>query len=177
MISRKPIGSLARAARVAAALLAICMILAPRAHADPVRSSPLLQSSVLVSGNYSNLYSLNVNGPGVLTVTLENISWPSRLAQLDCAVYSNSGLLQSLNDTTVWKFETTGPGQFYASILAQAGGSLHLGLFSINVSFEPSGTVVPLPAGVWLLGSVLGLYGLRRALNSVRFVFNEVRIA
>jgi hypothetical protein len=168
---------MARALRVAAALLAICAILAPRAHADTLRGNSLVQSSVMVSGNYSNMFSMNVSGPGVLTVRLENISWPERLAKLDCAIYSSDGLLKSLTDTTEWKFETTGPGLFYASVLAAAGGSLNLGLFSINCSFEPGGAVVPLPAGVWLLASVLGLFALRRVWASARFVFGAERFA
>jgi hypothetical protein len=159
------------------ALLALCLVLAPRAHADPVGSNSLLQSSVMVSGSNSSLYSMNVSGPGVLTVQLENIAWPERLSHLDCSIYSNNGFLQALQDTAQWQFEVTGPASFYASIIAGAGGQLNLGLFSIKVTFQSAAAVVPVPAAVWLLGSVLGLFGVRRLWPSMRFAFGGERFA
>jgi hypothetical protein len=173
MISRMPASSL----RIAAALLAVGIMVAPRAHADTIGGGALVQNSGLVSGTQSSVYSVNVNGPGVLTVQLENISWPERLAHLDCSIYSNSGFLHALQGTAEWQFVTTGPGSFYASVFAGAGGLLDIGLFSIKVTFQPSAALVPLPAGVWLLGSVLGLFGVRRAWPAVRFVIGEDRFA
>ena len=173
MISRTRFSSFG----IAAALLAAGFVLAPAAHADTMGNGALVQSSVLVSGNQSSMYSVNVNGPGVLTVQLENISWPERLAHLDCSIYSNSGFLHALQGTAEWQFMTTGPGSFYASVFAGAGGLLNIGLFSIKVTFQPSGALVPLPAGVWLLGSVAGLFGVRRAWPRMRFAFGKQHLA
>ncbi len=166
-----------RTLRASTAVLALCLMLAPRADADPVGPTPLVESSVMVAGSHSSLYTLDVSGPGVLTVRLENISWPERLSQLDCAITSSSGLLDSFSNSGEWKFVTTGPASFYASIIAGAGGRLNLGLFSIRVTFEWAASVVPLPAAVWLLGSVLGLFGLRRAWPAMRFAFFREQFA
>jgi len=176
MIDRKP-STGSRALRIGAALLAVALMLAPRAHADPVGNGVLTQASVLVSGNHSSVYSVDVNGPGVLTVRLENIAWPERLSQLDCSIYSTDGLLHSLDGGGEWKLETTGPMSFYTSVLAGAGGQLKLGLYSLKVTFQAGASLVPVPAAVWLLGSVLGMFGLRRAWPAVRFSFGAERFA
>src|SRR5262245_14311972 len=178
MIDRKPlIGSFGRALRIGAALVAVALMLAPRAHADPVGNGVLTQASMLVAGSSATVYSMDVNGPGLLTVRLENIAWPERLAKLDCSIYSDGGLLQALDGGGVWKLETSGPMSFYASVLAGAGGQLKLGLYSLKVTFEAGASLVPVPAAVWLLGSVLGIFGLRRAWPVVRFSLAAERLA
>jgi hypothetical protein len=169
--------ALRRAARISLALCAICLLLAPRAHADSIGANSLLQNSVLVAGSQSSVYSFKTSGAGVLTVHLENISWPERLAQLDCSIYSNAGFLHALDGSSEWKFVTTGAESFYASVLAGAGGRLNLGLFSIRVTFESAASLVPLPAAGWLLASVLGLFGFRRVLPTLRFMLERERFA
>jgi hypothetical protein len=166
----------ARLLRVGFALLAICLALAPRAQADTIGISTV-QGSVLVSGSSASVYSINAIGPGVLTVRLENISWPERLAQLDCSIYSGDGLLKSLSGTTEWQFLVTGPASFYASVFAGTTGRLNLGLYSFKLTFESAASLVPLPAAGWLLGSVLGVFGLRRSLPVLRFAFGRQRFA
>lgn len=166
----------ARLLRVGFALLAISLALAPRAHADPIGVSTV-QGSVLVSGSASNVYSINAIGPGVLTVRLENISWPERLSQLDCSIYSADGLLKSLSDTSEWIFEVSGPASFYASVFAGSAGRLNLGLYSFKLTFESAASLVPLPAAGWLLASVFGIFGVRRSLPMLRFAFGLQRFA
>jgi len=163
MIDRMLNRPILRTLRMGVAVLAIYALLAPSARADSIAGETLVQSSVMVAGSHSSVHQLNVSGPGVLTVRLENISWPARLDQLDCSIYSADGFLQSLNDSAEWKFATTGPASFYASILAGAGGHLKLGLFSIRVTFESAASLVPIPAAAWLLGSVLGIFGIGRS--------------
>ena len=176
MTSNFPTQNMRRVVLIPAAVLALGLALAPRAHADTV--SPLVQSSVLVAGSQSSVYSFNVSGPGTFTVHLENISWPERLAHLDCSIYSSGGFLQALSGSADWQFVTTGAGSFYANILAGAGGRLNLGLYSIKVTFESAAALVPLPAAAWLLASALGLFGLRRhALPALRFVLGRERFA
>lgn len=166
----------ARMLRVGLALVAICFALAPRAHADNIPAA-MIQSTTMVTGNASTVYTLNTNGPGKLTVRLENISWPERLASLDCSIYSNDGLVTALQGTTEWSLMTTGPASFYANVLAGAGGRLNMGLFSIRMTFESAASLVPLPAAGWLLASVLGFFGLRRSAPILRFALGRERFA
>lgn len=173
MIDRIKVGYLGRTLRLAAAAVALCLMLAPRAHADLVAPASLVQNSVLVSGSHASVYSLNVSGPGVLTVKLENLSWPERLAQLNCSVFSKDGLVQALNGSAEWSFAINGPASFYASVFADAAGRFKLGLYSIKVTFQSAASLVPVPAAAWLLGSVLGMFGIRRVMPALRFAWRR----
>lgn len=152
----------------ASGLLCAGLSLAPRAQADTLPVESLVQSSVLVSGTQSRLFEFDASGPGVLTVRLENISWPEQLARLDCSIYSNEGLIRAFSGAAEWRFETTGAASFYANVLAGAGGRLDLGLYSLYVSFQSHVAAVPVPAAAWLLASALGLFGLRRFVGARR---------
>lgn len=161
----------------ALALLAAAVMHSP-AQAMTIDASTSLQKSLMVSGSYSGIESFSVTRAGTLTIHLENIAWPERLSQLNCSIYSQSGFMHSLTDSATLSFDIAGAGTYFANISAGAGGLLNLGLFSFKVSFVPSTPTVPVPAAVWLLGSVLGIFGLRqRVLPALKFLFMRTQYA
>jgi hypothetical protein len=159
---------------LAIALLAGAGFAAPDAHADTV----LVSQSSMVSGSFANVYSFTTSQAGTLTLRLENIAWPERLAALSCNLYDSKNILGSLATTGEIRLDLAGPGTFFSHLFAQSGGALDLGLFSLKVSFTPSTPTVPLPAGVWLLGSVIGIFAIRRhAVPALESLLGRVRFA
>ena len=160
------------------AVLAAAAFHALPAQALTIDANTSLQKSLMVSGSYSGVETFSVTRPGTLTIRLENISWPERLAQLNCSIYSQTGFMHSLTDSATLTFDIAGAGTYFANLSAGAGGLLNLGLFSFKVSFVPSAPPVPVPAAVWLLGSVLGIFGLRqRVLPALRSLFARTQFA
>jgi hypothetical protein len=156
-------------------LLVICAaVAAPAAHADTI----LMSQSTMVSGTFSSVHSFATTQAGTLTLKLENIAWPERLAALSCNLYDNKSMLGSLATTGEIRLELAAPGTFFSHLFAQSGGALDLGLFSLKVTFAPAAPTVPLPAGLWLLGSVCGIFGIRRhALSALRFLLGRTQFA
>ncbi|HTU65478.1 MAG TPA: hypothetical protein VMF52_06000 [Steroidobacteraceae bacterium] len=155
------LANLRRFRSLALGLIALAALAATPAQAVMLDGNGDLQKSTLVSGSYSSVESFSVARAGTLTVRLENIAWPEKLAQLNCSIYSDAGFMHQLTNSAELRFDVAGPGTFYANLTAGAAGFLNLGLFSFKVSFVPNAPV-PLPAAVWLLGSAVGLLGLRR---------------
>jgi hypothetical protein len=141
---------------------------APRAHADTL----LVSQTSMISGSFSGVYTFSTTQAGTLSLKLENIAWPERLAALSCNLYDSQNLLGSLATTGELQIQVAGAGTYFSHLFAQAAGALDLGLFSLNVSFHPSVSAVPLPASVWMLLSVIGLFGLRRFASPL---FNTLR--
>jgi hypothetical protein len=146
---------------------------APRAHADPV----LVSQSSMISGSFSGVYTFSTTQAGTLSLRLENIAWPERLAALSCNLYDGQTLLGSLATTGELQIQVAGAGTYFSHLFAQAAGVLDLGLFSLNVTFHPSVSAVPLPAAVWMLLSVIGFFGIRRfALPFLKFTLRPLAI-
>jgi hypothetical protein len=129
--------------------------------ADAPLNGALASQTNLFSGPESADFSINVPGPGDLVVQLSSInvgSWVD--ADLSLSVNSATGLLETVSGVTgtdlLSPLAVTGPEQLFVNLTGQATGSLDLGLYSVNVVFQPS--AVPLPSSAWLL--VAGLAGL-----------------
>jgi hypothetical protein len=144
-----------------AALLAVLCIAAP-ANADT-----LLTETSLLQGQQSLGYSLKVNGPGTITVSLSDMNWQGRLEDLSFAMAGSTGLvnpaLTAAAAGSALTFTVGEAGTYFACVSGRATGRYGLGLFSLVVTFAASTPAVPLPPGIWsLLGGLAGLAALRR---------------
>lgn len=97
---------------------------------------------------------------GRVTVQLNDLAWPERLASLSfAAVSGSSNLLGAMDGAGTMSFDIAGPMAFFARVYAAPQGDLGVGLYSMRVDFAP----VPLPPALWLLGSAIaGVFGLSR---------------
>jgi len=140
---------------------------APHAHADSV----LMAQTTLVTGSVSTVDSFTAPTAGTVTVNLQSISWPASLSSLSFSASSASQVLASWNGTGVASDVATfdvAAGTYFTHILATAGGSLGVGLYSMLLTFTPSGSPppVPLPASGWMLLTGLFMFaGLMRAMR------------
>ena len=124
--------------------------------------------TVMVSGTSAKDSQFTVSSAGTVTVSLQNLDWPTQLSALSFSATSTSQVLASWNPLAsnitggVMTFDV-GAGTYFTHVMATASeGStkLDLGLYSMNLTFTP----VPLPASGWLL--LTGLFvlaGLARA--------------
>lgn len=152
---------------LAAPLALAALAAAPHAYANSV----LLAQSNLVSGNVATDSSFTVKSAGEVTVTLQNIAWPASLSALSFSATSASKVLASWNGTGLSSDTATfdvAAGTYFTHVFAAAGGPLDLGLYSMLVSFSPTGNPppVPLPASGWmLLTGIFVLAGLTRVVR------------
>jgi hypothetical protein len=147
----------------AAVLLGTAAVTAARA--DMV----LLSDTTLVTGQRASVYSFNTPAAGTVTVQLTNLAWPQALSNLSFMATTPTQVLSSWSapssppgpTTETMTFQVTGSGAYYADVMATAGGPLHLGLYSLSLSFAPPGSPVPLPSsGGLLVGALVVLFGL-----------------
>jgi hypothetical protein len=142
--------------------LLLCGMAATAARADMV----LLSDTTLVTGNRSSVYSFSTPAAGTVTVQLTNLAWPQALSNLSFMASTPTNVLSSWFDpslvtsqstTNTLTFQVASSGAYFADVMATAGGSLDLGLYSLSLTFAPAGTV-PLPASGWLLAGALVLF-------------------
>ena len=145
-----------------AVLLAVCFARSPLAHADAM----LLASTDLVTGTSGATFSFDAPTSGTVTAQLAPLAWPVPLNALS---FSATTASQTLDSWTMSSPSTTpyvgsfqvGSGTYFAHVMATAGGSLDIGLYSLLLTFKPS--AVPLPATDWtLLAGVFMLFGFAR---------------
>ncbi len=145
----------------------------PNAWADSI----LLAQTTLVSGLESTDDSFTVPTAGTVKVTLSNLDWPTQLTSLSFSATSANQVLASWNGTGTDLTSNTstfnvGAGTYFAHIMANAGGALNLGLYSLMMTFTPNATpTVPLPASGWmLLTGMFVLAGLARAVRPLELM-------
>jgi hypothetical protein len=95
-----------------------------------------------------------VTSAGTVRVTLTDLTWPERLANLSFAATGSSQVLGRLDAPGVLSFAMAAAGNFSADVFGTPRGAASMGLFSLHIDFAP----VPLPAAAWLL--LTGLTGL-----------------
>jgi len=159
-----------KSARMAARCVAMLATLTWALGAtQPARADSLLASQTdLFTGSQSADFSVNVPGPGDLVVSLTSInvgSWVD--ANLTLSLDTPTSVLENAIGVTgselLSPIAVAGPETLFLNVLGQATGSLGVGLYSVNVVFEPTSTV-PLPSSAWLL-----LAGLAAAGGMLRF--------
>jgi len=139
--------------------------------ADMVSAEALVQQSTLVINQQSNVYSFNAPGPGTLEVTVDDIVWPVPLSALSVAVTSPSSVLGTMNVNGEMDLTISKAGTYYADVTGKAGGSLDVGLYAVQVTFVPQGTV-PLPGSMaLLLGGLLSLGAARWWMRNESFMY------
>jgi len=138
----------------------------------------LKAATTMVYGTSADTYSFNAPSAGTVTAQVSSVPWPVPLTALSFSVTTATDVLPSLHPSAAQpaafamsdpQAETfqVGPGTYFAHVMATAGGSLDLGLYSIILTFTPS--AVPLPAaGSLLLMGVVVLLALRRTMRGSR---------
>jgi len=136
--------------------------LSPSAHADTL----LMASTNLVAGSSATTYSFNAPSAGTVTAQLTSLPWPVPLSSLSFSATSASNTLSTASVTSGSQVETfqVGSGTYFAHVMATAGGSLDLGLYSLMLTFSPSAVPLPTAGGLLLIG-LLVLFGLRRTIG------------
>jgi hypothetical protein len=150
-----------------APLALTCLSIAPHARADSI----LLAQTTLVSGTVSTVDSFVAPSAGVVTVTLKSLDWPTSLSALSFSATSADQVLASWSGTglasDIASFDV-GAGTYFAHIMATAGGTLDMGLYSLLMTFTPTAgpPAVPLPPSGWML--VTGMFVLAGLARVIR---------
>jgi hypothetical protein len=121
----------------------------------------LYDSSGFLQGSQGFTKSFDLSGPGVLTVTLTNVDWPTKLAGLDALLSNSSGRIGQKMGEGVTEVEVDG-GRIYANWFGQAQGPFNVGVYGMKIEFQPNQQVVPLPTSLALLASGLLLLAWQR---------------
>jgi hypothetical protein len=147
---------------LAAGIVMICAawgLSAGAARADTV----LYDSAGFMQGPQSFVQSFDIASAGTLTVTLASIPWLDTIAGLTCFFTTSSGLVGTSMSAGTESISVN-PGVIYAHWFGDAAGANGIGVYGLNIKFQPSGsTAVPLPTSLLLFLSGIGmLWAARR---------------
>jgi len=135
---------------ILAAVLACTWLVPDRARASEV----MYEGSGFLRGTQSFVDSFELPSAGTLTVTLSNIDWPEKLANLSLVMSTPAGALGPSMGAGTATFDVQA-GNIFAQWFGTAQGPLNAGVYSIKIEFQA--TAVPLPTSIALLLSGLGL--------------------
>jgi len=137
-------------------LVAIAALTASLIPHGPARagSEVLMDTSGFISGTQSFVDTFYVGSAGTLTVTLSDTGWPAPIQGLDFFVTSANTVLAPVTGPGT-DVIGVGPGTISVHWFGQASGPLQLGLFGIDLQFQPGAVPVPLPTSLLLLVSAL----------------------
>jgi hypothetical protein len=149
------------AAKITLAVLLVAMGFgaSPKAQADQL----LKASTTLVYGSSADTFSFSTPGAGTVTAEVSSLPWPVPLSALSFVATTSSETLSSWSTTSpmaspqIETFDVAGAGTYFAHVMATAGGTLDMGLYSVMLTFSSS-AAVPLPAAIELF--LLGVFVL-----------------
>ena len=146
---------------------------APAAQADTL----LLASTNMVSGTSGATFQFNAPGNGTVTAEISSVPWPVPLSALSFSATTATDTLASWSSSGPMsspQFETfqVGSGNYFAHVMATAGGELNLGLYSLLLTFTPSAVPLPAAAGLMLMGLLI-VFALRKTLRANQEGGNE----
>jgi len=124
-----------------------------------VGASTVLSTTTEVFGSGTAVYSFDAPSAGTLNVQLTDVGWPTRLSSLTATIYSPTDSLGSLSAAGDLTLLVSGPSDLSAFISAHAQGALNLGLYSVDITFSPNASPVPLPSTGLLLTGGIGILG------------------
>jgi hypothetical protein len=158
-------GPAARFGLLVVVLVTLCLGRSPLAHADTM----LLATTTMVSGTSASSFSFNTPSDGIVTAQISSLPWPVPLSALSFSATTASDTLSSWSSSApsstpyIETFQV-GAGTYFAHVMATAGGTLDLGLYSLMLTFTPSAVPLPAAAGMLLIG-LLVLFALRRTMG------------
>ena len=115
------------------------------------QASMVYEDVGFISGTGSASDSFQISSPGSYQVTLTDFEFPAEFEELDLAITSSGQSYGTFSGPGVYSFDVTSPGWYWANIAGNAGGSLDLGLYGIQIQ----SLATPLPASLLLLASAL----------------------
>jgi hypothetical protein len=124
-------------------------------------SEVLYDGTGIFVGQQSFQDGLYISGPGTLTVTLTNDSWPSPLANLSFVVSSTQNLLGPEMSAGTATYQITSAENVFVQAFGTAQGPLNTGAYGLEVQFAPL-SPVPLPTTLATLLSGLVLLAWHR---------------
>lgn len=163
LMTMKGLGPMGRLGPLAVMLVMLTTL----GHSTPAHADTLLLASTnLVYGTSAATYSFDAPSAGTVTAQLTSLPWPVPLSSLSFSTSTASNTLSSWDATSAPQVETfqVGTGTYFAHVMATAGGSLNLGLYSLMLTFSPSAVPLPTAGGMLLIG-LLVLFGLRRTIG------------
>lgn len=132
------------------------------AQAEMVASEPTFRDLQFVDGVSLNSTSFEVSEAGAFTVSLIDYAFPDTFDELTVAITDAAASffvaqVRAGVDPTQIVLDTA--GTYVASVFASVEGT---GLYALSVTPADLDVVIPLPAGLWLLLSGLGLLAATR---------------
>jgi hypothetical protein len=139
---------------LATTALVFCAAFAPfgSARADTV----LYDNAGFVQGSQSFVDSFTITTPGTLTISLADVPWLDTLSDLSLFLTTASGPMGGSMGSGTESMQV-GPGTIYAHWFGDASGQFKVGVYSLEITFQPQISAVPLPGSLILLLSGLGL--------------------
>jgi hypothetical protein len=161
---------------LAAAAFGLSMTFASAAHASSAAwmaeaepDEELIDGGAPPAGRTTWGTSVQLAGPGTLTVRAYDLgvemTLMDRLDSLSFSVSNSTSILGSHSGDGSMTFDLKGPGEYFVNFAAglNPNALFKIPLVSWSVSFTPSASQVPLPAGVWLmLAGLAWATGLKR---------------
>src|SRR5271166_3832940 len=107
--------------------------------ADRAAASQIIyDSSGFLRGQQSFTDTFTVNGPGTLTVTLTNMTWPEQLASLNMVASTPVGLLGPEMGAGSETYSVNG-GPITVQWFGTAQGPLDAGVYGMEIQFQSNG--------------------------------------